>query len=303
MAAPSRITVAAAQYPLDRLADIDALAGKLDRWIGDAARHGADLVVFPEYGAMELAGLASDAIASDLHHSLAAVADTMAEIDTRQQEIARRHRIHVLAASGPHRRADGRYANAARLITPDGGTAIIEKVVMTPFERDWGIVGGARPSLVETDIGRIGVLICYDSEFPLLARALVEAGADIIVVPACTERVSGFNRVRTAALARALEGTVPTVLSPTIGDAPWSPAVDRNAGAAGIYLPAEHGISDTGVLAEGRLNEPGLVVASIDLARLADVRTAGEMRNRADWSIQPGATPLPACDRIDLSSR
>ena len=89
----------------------------------------------------------------------------------------------------------------------------------------------------ETALGRIGVAICYDSEFPLLARALTEAGAEIVLVPSCTERVSGYYRVRTGAMARALENTIATVMSPTVGDALWSPAVDRNAGAAGIFVP------------------------------------------------------------------
>ena len=77
--------------------------------------------------------------------------------------------------------------------------------------------------------------------------------------------------------------------SPTVGDAPWSPAVDFNSGAAGIYVPSEHGISDTGVLAEGTLNAAEWVTATIDLDRLRRLRETGEMHNFADWELQPGA--------------
>ncbi len=171
---------------------------------------------------------------------------------------------------------------------------------MTPFERNWGISPGETLRVFETALGRIGVAICYDSEFPLLVRAQAEAGAQIILVPSCTEFRSGYARVRTAAMARALENTCVTVLSPTVGDAPWSPAVDHNAGAAGVYVPADHGFSETGVLAEGTLNEPQWVYADVDLARLQRVEQTGEMRNSTDWAAQPGAAPLAA--NVEISA-
>ncbi len=118
---------------------------------------------------------------------------------------------------------------------------------------------------------------------------MAESGAGVILVPSCTERVSGYHRVRTGSQARALENTIATVQSPTVGDAPWSPAVDFNAGAAGIYVPSEHGISDTGVLAEGHMNAAEWVTATIDLARLKRIRETGEMHNFEDWTLQPGA--------------
>ena len=96
---------------------------------------------------------------------------------------------------------------------------------------------GEKLNVFETAIGRIGVAICYDSEFPLLVRAMVEAGAEIILIPACTELVSGYHRVRIAAMARALESGCATAVSPTVGNSTWSPAVDYNSGAAGIYVP------------------------------------------------------------------
>ena len=126
---------------------------------------------------------------------------------------------------------------------------------MTPFERDWGIKPGHPIRVFDTQIGKIGIAICYDSEFPLLVRGMAEAGAEVILIPSCTERISGYHRVRAGARARSLENQVATVLSPTVGDALWSPAVDHNAGAAGIYVPPEQMVSDDGVLAEGVINE------------------------------------------------
>ncbi len=301
MTAPAQLTIAAAQYPIERLADMTALKAKLTRWAEDAARAGAALLIFPEYGAMEIAGTLEAQIAGDLAASLAAVAERMPEIDAHQADLARSLGLHILAASGPRRKPNGCYVNAARLITPSGRMGVQEKLILTPFEQRWGISPGEHLNVFATTLGRLGVLICYDCEFPLLARAQAEAGARLILVPSCTERVSGYHRVRTGAMARALENTIATVQSPTVGCAPWSPAVDRNCGAAGIYVPAEAGVSDTGIVAEGRRDAAALVVGCVDFAALEHAAAAGEMRNRHDWARQPGAAPtLPPAGLIDL---
>jgi predicted amidohydrolase len=286
------LRIAAAQYPLDALATLGACRNKLARWVAEAAGEGAQLLVFPEYGAMEYVAPAGASVAGDLAASLAAVSGALREMDAAHAELARKHGVHILAGSGPSARAGGRMVNAARLFSPAGEVGVQEKLIMTPFERDWGISGGSALRVFETALGRIGIAICYDSEFPLLVRAQAEAGAEIVLVPSCTEFVSGYHRVRTAALARALENTCVTVVSPTVGDAPWSPAIDRNAGAAGVFVPADHSFSETGVLAEGTLNRPQWVYAGIDLERLRKVKSSGEMRNAADWSAQPGAVAL-----------
>jgi predicted amidohydrolase len=295
------VRVAAAQYPIDQLATFDAWAGKMSAWVATGTATGAQLLVFPEYGAIELAATCGPTVYSDLQATLGAVADLGPAMETTLTALARRHDVHILAGSGPARRTDGRYVNRARLITPQGGIGIQDKLIMTPFEVAWGVVPGETLRVFETNLGRIGIAICYDCEFPLLVRAQAEAGAEIILIPSCTERLSGFHRVRAGAVARALESQIATVTSPTIGDALWSPAVDRNTGAAGIFTPPEAQVAETGVLAEGRFNEPGWIAATIDLAALRRIRTTGEMRNDADWSRQPGAVPLDGkCQIVSL---
>ncbi|MFN3745911.1 MAG: carbon-nitrogen hydrolase family protein [Hyphomicrobiaceae bacterium] len=300
-AAASLVRVAAAAYPLDALATLGAVEDKIARWVAEAAGAGAEVLVFPEYGAMELAAPAGELVCARLDASLEAVSAARARIDAVHADLAARHRVHILAGSGPRRDADGRYRNSARFFAPSGRSGAQDKLIMTPFEHEWGIVPGEGTRVFETALGRIGIAICYDSEFPLLVRAMVEAGARVILVPACTEFISGYHRIRTAAMARALEGTCASVVSPTVGDSTWSPAVDHNIGAAGIYVPAEAGLSDTGVLAEGPLNAPGWVHATVDLAALAHLAVSGEMRNRADWNLQPGgASALPAAEVVSL---
>ena len=289
MTAPATLKIAAAQYPMGQPKTLHEWEDKIALWVKNGAATGAELLVFPEYAAIEQAACYGPEVYSDLKTTLHKVAGLAASRVRLHAELAKKHKVHILVGSGPVLKSDQHFVNAAQLVTPKGEIGEQEKTIMTPFERDWGISVGGPVRVFKTAIGTFGIAICYDCEFPLLVRAFAEAGADVVLVPSCTERISGYHRVRTGCLARALENTIATVQSPTVGDAPWSPAVDFNSGAAGIYVPSEHGVSDDGVLAQGKLNAAEWVTATIDLARLRRVREVGEMRNYHDWPLQPGA--------------
>jgi predicted amidohydrolase len=292
MTARDTVRIAAAQYPIGEPATLDAWRDKVARWVAEGAAIGATLLVFPEYAAIEQVAALGREVSGNLEATLNAVADLERERVDLHRELAAKHKVHILVGSGPSRKAPGDYVNAAQLVTPAGSVGVQEKSIMTPFERDWGITPGDAIRVFDTALGRIGIAICYDSEFPLLVRGMAEAGAEIVLIPSCTERISGYHRIRTGAQARALENQIATVTSPTVGDAPWSPAVDRNTGAAGIFVPSEPTVADSGVLAEGTIDEPQWVSATVDLKRLHELRTSGEMRNFTDWAKQPGACCL-----------
>ncbi len=133
------IRVAAAQYPIEAFDNLSACRDKLGRWVAEAAANRAQLLVFPEYGAMEYAAPAGAVTAGDLQASLAAVSEALPQMDAAHADLARRYGVYILAASGPSKRPGGRYVNAARLFSPSGQMGVQEKLIMTPFERDWGI--------------------------------------------------------------------------------------------------------------------------------------------------------------------
>lgn len=292
MSLPSSIKIASAQYGFDRLATLDEWEAKISRWVEQGAATGAELLLFPEYAAIELAGCFGGEVSSDLQKTLECVAELAEWRVQLHVTLAEKHNVHILVGSGPVKNDEGHFVNAAQLVAPNGLVGIQEKMIMTPFEKEWGVEGGGQLRVFDTSLGRIGVLICYDCEFPLLARAMVEAGAEVLLVPSCTEKETGLNRVKIGAQARALENGVVTVQSATVGDAPWSPAIDYNYGAAGIYVPPEESISADGVLFEGSSNEVGWVNGVIDIATLRKLREHGEMRNFCDWSGQLGAGEL-----------
>ncbi|MDP5306587.1 carbon-nitrogen hydrolase family protein [Paracoccus spongiarum] len=273
--------IAAAAYPLDWLDDFAAYADKLTRWVQRA--DGADLLVFPEYGAMELASLGGREVAGDLERSLHEVARHADAVTRLHASLAAKHGCHILAASGPVFAGD-RPVNRAALHGPRGVIGHQDKQIMTRFEREqWQVAAAPGLRVFDTDLGRIGVLICYDSEFPLLGRLLVEAGAQILLVPSCTDSVAGFNRVRIGAMARALEGQCVVVQAPTVGDCTWSPAVDVNRGRAAIYGPPDGFWPETGIIAEGAMDAPGWVFADVDLSRVDRSRIDGAVLPFAHW--------------------
>ena len=293
-------TIAAAQYPIEALADWAAYEAKLARWVADAAAGGAALAVFPEYGAMELASLNPPTM-GDLAGSMAFVASLMPRADALHADLAAQHGLHILAASAPTRRANGSFVNRARLFTPGGKVGVQDKLVMTRFEREqWKVSAGGPLRLFETSLGRIGITICYDAEFPLLARALAEAGMELLLVPSCTDALHGYWRVRIGAQARALEGQCYTVQAPTVGSAPWSPAVDENRGAAAIYGPPDGAFPADGVVAIGTMDAVGWVFGEVDVSRVAALRANGGVLNTQHWAEQPGAGLLPPVEVIDL---
>lgn len=281
--------IATAAYPLDWLDSWAQYEDKLAKWVGDAAKQGADLLVFPEYGAMELATLDGADAALDLERSLHAVSDRMEDAAALHLKLAAEHGVHILGASAPANAGFERPVNRAEFYAPTGERDHQDKQIMTMFERDpWNVTGGGPLKIFDTALGKIGVLICYDSEFPLLGRALEEA--DIILVPSCTEALAGYWRVRIGAMSRALENQCITAMASIVGQADWSESVDVGCGMGGIFGPPDTGFPATGVFAEGTLDQPGWTLAEVDIAQVAEVRRNGVVRNRSHWDEQNSRT-------------
>jgi predicted amidohydrolase len=285
----SLLRIGLLQYGVQRIDSFEAYADRLDTLVRDGA-SGADLLVMPEYGCMELASTLTEK--PDPEAELDAVCAHSHDILAVMRQVVRKHSVWLQPGTVPFR--DGTHVrNRAPLIAPDGRVAFQDKRVMTRFENEaWRVSAGDDPAVFDTPWGRIGIAICYDSEFPTLVRAQVEAGAWLILVPTCTDGLHGFNRVRLSARARALENQCFVAVSPTVGEAPWLATLDINRGAAGIYGPVDRGFPEDGVIVEGRLDEPGWIFATLDPAVIPAVREDGAVRNYRDWPATVRACPV-----------
>lgn len=291
--------IATAAYPLDPLQTWADYATKLEDWVRRAAEQGVELAVFPEYGAMELSMLAGEAAAADPEGCMVAVSNLVSDADDLHAELSARYNIHICAASAPvyDHTQGARPVNRARLFAPGGGRAFQDKQIMTRYERDvMDVVSGGPLKLFDTSLGKIGILTCYDSEFPLLGRALHDA--DLILAPSCTEALSGYWRVRIGAMARALETQCVTVMASLVGTAAWTPHADDNTGMGGIFGPPDEGFPATGVIAIGELNTPGWTMGEVDLGRVAHVRANGRVLGRTHWAEQDGRDGRATSERV-----
>lgn len=285
----TKVHIATAQYPIGYFERFEEFQAKLGSWVEQAAAAGAQLLVFPEYAAMELASLFGAEVQRSLPLQLEAMQGLLPDYLDTYRSLAIQHGVYILAGSFPVKE-DGRYLNRAYLFAPNGEAGYQDKSIMTRFESEqWDISAGSQLRLFDTAIGRIGIVICYDVEFPLLARAQAEAGAELILAPSCTDTLAGYYRVRIGAQARALENQLHVVQAVTVGAAEWSEAVDINVGAAALYGPVDIGFPDDGIVSIGERDQPGWVYGTARLKRAQRVRHSGQVFNFQDWRHQPAA--------------
>jgi predicted amidohydrolase len=285
------IRLAACQYAFHLFASWDEFETDLRALCKQAAGEGAELLLLPEYSAMALSGLLPEAERGDLHGSIAGIQPMLPRWLDLAGEIAREHGVLFCPGSAPVRDAEGKFRNRAWLFGPEGLVGHQDKAIMTRFEREQWFIEAGTDGLTsfETPLGRLGILICYDCEFPMLARRLAEQGCDLILGPSCTDTEAGSYRVRIGAQARALENQLAVLVAPTAGKAPWSPAVDVNFGRAALYVPADYGMPPSGVYAE---SESGFTATSrwlitdIDLQEVRRLRTEGQVVLYRDWPEQ-----------------
>ena len=298
----STLRIASAQFTVSEPRTWDEYAEQIRCWVADAVDQDARLLLFPEYAAMSLAALFDSPTRADLDKQVAALQSLRDDYLALHSSLAQKHGAYIVAGSFPWKQADGRVVNRAFLCSPDGRNSWQDKQVMTRFEREsWNVQSGEGLRVFRTALGMIAINICYDCEFPLLARAQCEAGAQLLLIPSCTDTLAGYHRVRVGAQARALENQCLVVQSPLVGDAPWSAAVDINVGTGAIYGPPDYGFPDDGVIAQGTLNQPAWVCAEVDLAKIAQVRQSGQVLNYRHWAEQnAGNIALPGVEIVDL---
>nr|ARX77691.1 putative amidohydrolase [uncultured bacterium] len=278
------LKIATAQYDISFLENWKSYEQKIERWVVDAISQDAKILLFPEYFSMELASLFGRPIYSSLSKQLAAMQSLHADFIELFTSLAKQYQCIIQAGTFPVLIESESYRNRAYLFMPDGQFDYQDKLMMTRFEKEqWLIEGGQEIKYFNTEFGKIAINICYDSEFPLIARQQVESGCVLILVPSCTDTVAGYHRVKIGCQARALENQCYVVQASLVGDASWSEAVDVNVGAAAIYTPVDRGFPDNGILSVGIFNAVQWVMGTISPQACETVRVNGQVFNYRDW--------------------
>ena len=275
------VRIAACQLQARAVADFDEFMRQVEYFVDVAADYEADFIVFPEMFTLMLLSAEEKELSS--LEAIEALSRYTPRIRTRLSEMVLHYNINIIGGSHPTRMDDGDIHNVAYVCLRDGSVHSQEKIHPTPNEAYWwNIKGGDSIDAIQTDCGPIGVLICYDSEFPELARRLVDEGARIIFVPFCTDSRQGYMRVRYCAQARAIENQCYVVMSGNVGNLPNVANMDIQYAQSCILTPCDFPFARDGIAAEASENVETLTISDVNLADLSWARAEGTVQNLAD---------------------
>lgn len=278
------LTIAAAQYPISQHNSFENWQKHTENWVSDAVQRNAQLLLFPEYGSMELVSVFSKEIQVNIHQQVRELQSLKDKFCDFFAGLAIKYQVIIVAPSFPVLE-NSKIFNRAFVFSPKGLMGFQDKFFMTRFENEeWGI-DAAEPkilTLFEADWGAFGIQICYDVEFALGSQLLAQAGASLILAPSCTETIRGATRVHIGARARALENQAFTIVSQTVGNAVWSPAVDINYGFAGFYTTPDKGMPEEGIISNKKPQEIGWLIETLDFSAIEKVRNDGQVFNFKD---------------------
>lgn len=278
-----KLKIASAQYPITYFQSLTEWKDHTLDWINQACREQAEVLLFPEYGSMELTSLLSKDEQASLEKQLSGLQQFVAPFKELFQKAAFENNVLIIAPSFPLK-VDDRHINRAFVFFPDGTIEYQDKQMMTRFENEeWHISSGEKNLKVFTYKNiQFGINICYDGEFPNFAQEQTINGMQILFHPSCTEGKTGMERVHVGARARALENQIYVVVSQTVGEALWSIAVDRNTGTAAFYATCDHLFPADGILLKGETNNVGWLYQTLDFNLIADIRKTGQVFNYQD---------------------
>jgi len=280
-----KIKIATAQYPITWHSSFEDWAVHTEKWVAEAAFQKAGLLLFPEYGAMELVSIFPEEVRRDIHTQVREMDRLRTDFYGVFSRLAAKYNVTLVSPSLPVSEGDKIY-NRSYVFSAKGKSGYQDKFFMTRFENEiWGISSAPKILTVfEQDWGAFGIQICYDAEFAIGSQCLGSSGAGVILMPSCTETIRGATRVHIGARARALENQLYTVVSQVIGEAPWSPAVDINYGYAAVYTTPDVNMPEEGVVSVMTPQAVGWLYQDLDLSLIETVRTEGQVFNYKDHS-------------------
>ncbi len=279
-ALPDRVRIAAVQYGQRRISSFEDFTQMALYFIDVTADYGADFVLFPELFTLQLLSVENEPVQP--HEAIEIIAGYEERIKAFFADAAVRYNINIIAGSTPSRR-DGKLYNVSHAFLRDGRVASQDKIHPTPNERFWwNIQGGDELVVIDTDCGPIGILVCYDSEFPELVRHLVDQGINILFVPFLTDERQSYCRVRYCSQARAVENQIYVVMSGSCGNLPNVHNIDIHYAQSCILTPCDFPFARDGIAAETTPNVEMVAFADLSFRALRDARQNGTVRNLKD---------------------
>ncbi len=275
----SIIRLGLVQWQMRLYKDMDELMQQVEYFVDAVSGYRSDFALFPEFFNAPLM--------SEYNHlsepeAIRKLAEYTEEIIRRFSELAISYNINIITGSMPEV-VDGNLFNVGYLCKRDGGIERFEKLHVTPDEvKVWGLQGGSKVKTFDTDCGKVGILICYDVEFPEVSRMLADEGMNILFVPFLTDTQNGYSRVRHCAQARAIENECYVAIAGSVGNLPKVHNMDIQYAQSMVFTPCDFSFPTNGVKAEATPNTEMILIADVDVDMLRELNQFGSVRNLKD---------------------
>ena len=267
------------QWQMRLYKDLEELMQQAEYFIDAVSGYRSDFALFPEFFNAPLMAENNHLSESEAIRELAKHTESIVQ---KFSEFAITYNINIITGSMPEIKDDLLY-NAGYLCRRDGSIERYEKLHVTPDEaKIWGMQGGTQLKAFDTDCGKIGILICYDSEFPELSRLLADEGMDILFVPFLTDTQNGYSRVRHCAQARAIENECYVAIAGSVGNLPKVHNMDIQFAQSMVFTPCDFSFPANGIKAEATTNTEMILIADVDIDLLRELNQFGSVRNLRD---------------------
>ena len=277
----NKVRVACVQYQMRKTLGFEDFASQVRYFVETAGEdYGAEFVLFPEFLTVQMLSGLEPMGSREGIRKLAEYTDQFVGL---MSALAREQGLYLIAGSHPVEQPDGRLENTAMIFKPDGTYVSQPKLHITPSEKTWwGISGGNSLIVLQTPKAKIGVLICYEVEFPEATRYLADRGIEILFVPYCTDNRQGYLRVSTCAAARAIENQIYVATAGVVGNLPDVPAMDIHYGRAAVFSPSDFEFARDGIQAQADPNVETMLVTDLDISDLYRSRQSGAVTPVSD---------------------
>lgn len=267
------------QWQMRLYKDFEELMQQVEYFVDAVSAYRSDFALFPELFNAPLMAEFNHLSEAQAVRGLAKYTD---EIVKRFSQLSVAYNINIITGSMPKIKEDKLY-NVGFLCKRDGSVDSYEKLHITPLERKvWGMQGGNTLKAFDTDCGKIGILICYDSEFPELSRILADEGMEIMFIPFLTDTQNGYSRVRNCAMARAIENECYVAMAGSVGNLPKVHNMDMQYAQSMVITPCDFPFPSNGIKAEATPNTEMTLIADVDLSLLKELNEFGSVQNLKD---------------------
>lgn len=273
------VRVGAVQWQMRAVQSVDELLNQVEYFVDTVSDYQSDFILFPEFFNAPLMGLGNTSSQTEAIRYLAGFTEFFRDEMSR---LAVEYNANIITGSMPFAEDDKIY-NMTYLCHRNGRVDEQRKIHITPHEKyDWVMHGGDKISVFETDAGRVGILICYDVEFPELSRILAEQGLEILFVPFWTDTKNGYLRVRHCAQARAIENECYVVIAGSVGNLPQVENLDVQYAQSAVLSPSDFSFPHDAILNEATPNTEMLLFSDLDMSKLKILHSEGSVRNLKD---------------------